>query len=135
VVAVEGFEGPGDVEGGVVPENGAFAGWMVEVRGFVEDFGGVGEDEEAVGKAFGDPEELEIVVWRLGFQMESGPFSEVRGVAAKIDGDVPDVTGEDANEFALGPGELVMQPAEDAFAGEGLVVLNKLGGKTGGGKR
>ena len=40
---------------------------------------------------------------------ESGPFSEVRGVAAKIDGYVPDVSGEDADEFALRLLELVVQ--------------------------
>ena len=36
------------------------------------------------------------------FEVESGPFAEVRGVGPKIDGDVPDVSGEDADEFALG---------------------------------
>lgn len=38
---VEGFEGPTDVEGGVVPEDGTFSGGMVKVGGLVEDFGGV----------------------------------------------------------------------------------------------
>jgi hypothetical protein len=36
--AIEGFEGPGDVEGGVIPEDGAFSGGVVEVGGFVKDF-------------------------------------------------------------------------------------------------
>src|ERR1700677_4434743 len=75
--AVESFERPGDIEGGVVPEDGAFAGGVVEVGGFVEDFSGVGEDEEAVGEAFGDPEELKIVVCGLGFEVKAGPFAEV----------------------------------------------------------
>ena len=66
---------------------------MVEVGGLVEDFGGVGEDEEAVGEAFGDPEELEGV----GAEVEAGPFAEVGGVGAEVDGDVPDMAGEDAN--------------------------------------
>ena len=39
---------------------------MVEVGGFVEDFGGIGEDEEAVGEAFRDPQELELVVAVIG---------------------------------------------------------------------
>ena len=132
--AIEGFEGPGDVEGGVVPEDGSFSGWVVGVGGFVEDFGGVGEDEEAVGEAFGDPEELQVVARGLSFQVKAGPPSEVRRVAAEVDGDIPDMTREHTDEFALRPGELVVQAAKDAFDGEGLVVLNESGGKTGRGK-
>jgi hypothetical protein len=40
--------------------------------------------------------------------MESCPFAEVWGIAAEIDGDVPDMTGENANEFALRLPELVV---------------------------
>jgi hypothetical protein len=133
--SVERFQRPGDVEGRVAPEDGAFSGWIVEISSLVKNFGGIGEDEEAVGKAFRDPEELELVAWRFGSQVESGPLPEVRGVAAEIDGDVPDVAGEYADELALGPGELIMQAAEDAFNRERLIVLDELGGKTGGGKR
>jgi len=104
---------------------------VVKIGGLVEDFGGVGEDEEAVGEAFGDPEELQVVARGLSFQVKAGPSSEVRRVAAEVDGDVPDMTGEDTDEFALGPAELVVQAAEDAFDGERLVVLNESGGKTG----
>ena len=132
--AIEGFEGPGDVEGGVVPEDGSFSGWVVGVGGFVEDFGGVGEDEEAVGEAFGDPKELEAVVRGRGLEVKSGPFAEVGGVAAEVDGEVPDVTGEDADELSLGLDELVVQAPEDAFGGEGLVVLDEVDGEAGGGK-
>jgi hypothetical protein len=127
--AVESFERPGDVEGGVVPEDGALAGGVIEVGGFVEDFGGVGEDEEAVGEAFGDPEELKVVVCGLGFEVEAGPFAEVGGVGAEVDGDVPDVSGEDADELALGLAKLVVKTAKNSFDGEGLVVLNELGGQ------
>lgn len=59
--SVQGLQRPGDVEGGVVPKDAALPGWVVEVGRLVEDFGGVGEDEEAVGEAFGDPEELERI--------------------------------------------------------------------------
>ena len=99
---------------------------MVEVSGFVENFGGVGEDEEAVGEAFGDPEEFERVVgdWP---EVEAGPLAEVGGAAAEIDCDVPNVAGEDADELSLGPSELVVEPPEDSLGGEGLVVLNELG--------
>ena len=132
--AVEGFEGPGDVEGGIVPENGTFSGRVVEIGGLVEDLGRVGEDKEAVGKAFRDPEELEVLAPRLSFEVEAGPFAEVGGVPAEIDGDVPDMPGEDADKFALGLVELVMQAAEHALDGKGLVVLDELFRKPGGGK-
>jgi len=102
--------------------------------GLVEDFGRVGEDEEAVGEALGDPEKLEIVVRRLSFEVEAGPFAEIGRVATKIDGDVPDMPGENADKFALGLAELVMQTAEHAFDGKGLVVLDELFRQTGGGK-
>jgi hypothetical protein len=85
-----------------------------------------------VREAFGDPEELQVVVRGLGFEMESGPLAEVRGVAAEVDRDVPDVAGEDADEFALGLAELIVKAAKDPFDGERLVVLDELCGETGG---
>ena len=66
--------------------------------------------------------------------MKAGPFAEVRGVAAEVDSDVPDMAGEDADELALGLAELVVKAAEDAFDGEGLIVLNELRGEAGCGK-
>ena len=51
---------------------------MIEVGGFVEDLRGAGEDEEAVREAFGDPEELEGMGGGWGFEVEAGPFAEVR---------------------------------------------------------
>jgi hypothetical protein len=42
--------------------------------------------------------------------------------------------GEDADKFALGLAELVMQTPEHAFDGKGLVVLNELFRETGGRK-
>lgn len=128
------MERPGDVEGRIVPEDRAFASRIVQVGGLIEHLGSVGEDEEAVGEALGDPEELEVVVRGLSFEVEARPFAEVGRVAAKIDGDVPYVTGEDTDEFALGLTELIMQAAEHALDGKGLVVLDELFRKTGGGK-
>jgi hypothetical protein len=113
--SAERFQRPGDVEGRIVPEDGTFASRIIEISGLVKNFGGIREDEEAVGKAFRDPQELELISWRFALQVKSGPLSEVRGVAAQIDGDIPDMAGEYADELALRPGVLVMQPAEDAF--------------------
>ena len=128
------FEGPGDGEGGVVPANAALAGGVVEVGSLVEDFGGGGEDEEAVGEAFGDPEEFEFAGFVQGPKVEGGVLAEVGRVAAEVDGDVPDVAGEDADELALGLAELVVEAAEDAARGEGLVVLDEVRGEPGGGE-
>jgi hypothetical protein len=100
---------------------------VVDVGGLVEDFGGVGEDEEAVGEACRDPEKFEGLVFGWGFEVESGPFAEVGGTGSEVDGDVPDVAGEDPNQLALGLSELVVEAAENALGGEGLIVLNKFG--------
>ena len=54
------------------------------------------------------------------------------GHSAEIDGDVLDMTGEAADELALGPAELIVEAAQDAAGGEGLVVLGEVGGQTGG---
>jgi hypothetical protein len=107
-----------NAEGWVVPEDGTFSFGVVEVGGFVEDFSCVGKDEEAVGEAFGDPEELDFVGGGLGFEVKAGPFAEVGRVAAEIDSDVPDMAGEDSDEFALWFAELVVQAPKDAFDGE-----------------
>ena len=87
-----------------------------------------------MGEAFGDPEQLEVIVARLSFEVEASPFAEVRRVAAEIDGDVPDMSGEDADKFPLGLAELVMQAAEHALNGKRLVILDELFRETGGRK-
>jgi len=87
-----------------------------------------------VGETFRDPQQLEIVLRGLHLEVEARPFAEVGRVVAKIDGHVPDVTGEDTHEFALRLLNLVMQAAEYALDGKGLVVLDESARKTGGGK-
>lgn len=59
--------------------------------------------------------------------MKTFPFAEVGGAGPEVDGDVPDVTGEDADELSLGFTELVVKAAEDAFGREGLVILDEMG--------
>jgi len=74
------IERPGDVEGGIIPDDTAFAGWVVEVGGAVEDLGGLGQDEEAVSEAFGDPEELKRLCGARWTEMKASEFTEIRGV-------------------------------------------------------
>jgi hypothetical protein len=124
------IERPGDAEFGVVPQYAALARRVVATSGLVENFGGVGENEEAMSKAFGDPEEFELPVVIAGLEIESCPAAEVGRVATKIDGNVPDVTGEDANEFPLRMTELVVKTTKNTACGKRLVVLGEGRGKT-----
>jgi len=59
--------------------------------------------------------------------MEPRPLAELRRIGAKIDGDVPDMSCEDANEFALRLTQLIVKAAKHAPGGEGLIVLSELG--------
>lgn len=124
--AVKRLDRPIDGKDGIVPEDGAFSGPVVEVRGLVEDLCGVREDNKAVGKAFGNPEELQLVSGGLGFQMESGPSAEVGGFAPKIDRHVPNMAGENSDELGLRPAELIVKAAKYSFDREGLIVLHKI---------
>jgi hypothetical protein len=124
------IEGPRDGEVWVVPEDGAFAGRVVAASGLVEDLGGIGQDEEAMRKTFGNPQELKFAVVVTGLKIERSPTAEVWRLRTEIDGDVPDVAGEDADEFSLGMTELIVKSAEDAPRGKRLVVLGEGRGKT-----
>ena len=87
-----------------------------------------------MGKAFGNPEELELAVVVEGLEIEGGPAAEVGRVTTEIDGYIPDVAGEDANEFALRMTQLVVEPAENAACGKRLIVLSEDRRKTEGGE-
>ncbi len=82
-----------DSESGIIPADATFAGWMIEAGGLVEDAGGFGEGEEAVGESFGDPETVELVAC----EMDAGPAAEVRGVRTDVHYYVPDMAEEDAH--------------------------------------
>jgi hypothetical protein len=123
------IERPGDSECRIVPEDGPFTGRIVASSGLVEDLGGFRKDEEAVRKAFGYPEKLELAIVVTRLEVEGGPPAEVGRVSAKIDGDVPDVTGENADEFTLWVPELVMKAAEYTPRGKRLVILGEDRGK------
>lgn len=87
-----------------------------------------------MGEALGNPKELEFSGIVPRFKVEARPFTEVGRIAAKIDGDVPDMAGEHANQFPLGLAELIMKASQDASGGERLVILYKMGGQTGRGE-
>lgn len=80
--AAEFMQGPGDGELWVVPEDGALSLGVVEVRRLVQDFSGFGEDQEAVGEAFGNPQKLEVAGRGERLEVEAGPSAKVRRVAA-----------------------------------------------------
>ncbi len=132
--APELLEGPVDGERGVAPKDGALPRGKVEVGRLVENLGGVGEDEKSVGEAFRDPKELQLACFGGRSKVEARPPAEVRRAAPQVDGNIPDMAGEDAHELALGLAKLIMQAAENAFARERLVVLNEVAGKTCGSK-
>lgn len=84
-----------------------------------------------MGEAFGDPEQLDVIIPGLRFQVEAGPFAEAGRITTQIDSNVPYMAREYPDEFSLRLSELVVQTSEDAFYGKGLVVLDKLGWETG----
>jgi hypothetical protein len=128
--AIEDFEGPRNVEGGVIPEDGAFALRIVEVSGLVENLGGLGENQKTMGKPFRNPKRLEVSGFCEGFEVKPGPFAEVRRVGAEVDRDVPDVPRDNANEFPLGLTKLIVEPAENSPSRKRLVILNELSRET-----
>ena len=119
---IEGFvDAPVDGEVGVVPEDAAVAGLVPEGGAFVEHFGVVAEDAEAVGEAGGDPEHVAV----LGGELGAGPLAEGGGAAADVDGDVEDGAAGAADELSLRLLELVVQAADDASARVRMVVLGE----------
>jgi len=117
----EALERPGDGEFRVVPADGAFVLGGVVVGGFVEDVGGFGEDEEAVGEAGGDPEDAFV----FSGDVDPDGVAEGWGVFANVESDVEDFAAADAEEFSLGVLDLVVKSAEDAAGGTGMIVLDE----------
>ena len=123
------MERPGDREFRIVPEDGTLAGRVVATSRFVEDLSGLGKDEEPVSEAFGNPEKFEFALVIAGLEVEGGPAAEIGRITAEIYGDVPDMAGENADEFALRMPELVVKAAENTASGKRLVVLGEGRGK------
>lgn len=130
LAAIELVNGPTNCELWIVPNDRALTSRVVEIGCLVEDLRCVREDEKSVGKSFGNPEELEVAVVGKRCEMKAGPAAEVRRAGAEVEGNVPDVARQNADELALGFPELVVQAAEDTLAGERLIVLDELAGET-----
>ncbi len=121
-----GLDGPVDADIRVVPGDGAFGGGCVEAGAFVLDFGGVGEGEEGVAEAFGDPELTHV----FGGEFDGEVATEGGGADAEVDGDIEDGAVGAAYELAHGGSHiLVVEAAEDGLAGAGVVVLDEVGGE------
>ena len=65
------------------------------------------------------------LAFALPVQFYRKPFAEHFGAAAQVHNYVLHTTFNDGNQFALGR-NLVMQAAQDSFAAEGDVILNKV---------
>ena len=133
-LTAEQVERPGDVQGGIVPQDGAFAGRIVEIGRLVENFGCLRNDQKTVGEALRDPQQIQIAGLREGLEIEGRPSAEFGRVAAQIDGDIPDMPRKHPNQLSLGPAELVVKTTENAPAGAGLIVLGEAGRQTGRGE-
>ena len=83
-------------------------------------------------ESLGDPKHLNFIGRGKGLEVKAGPFAEAGRVRAEIDRDVPDVAGEDADEFSLGFDQLIVEAAQHTPDGEGLIVLDEAGGQAGG---
>jgi hypothetical protein len=121
--AVELLQRPLNADLGIVPEHTAIAGRIVAASRLVEHLSGFGDNEESVGEALWNPEEFELAFGIPRLKMEAGPAPEVGRVTAEIDGNVPNVPGEDPNEFALRMTKLVVKAPKNAANGKRLIVL------------
>jgi len=119
---------PVDAQIRIVPANAALGRRVVVVGGLVEEFGEFAQHHEAVGETFRYPQ-LAMVV---GGQAHGDPLAEMRRAATDIHSDIEDFASGNADQFALGIFQLVMQPAQHAFLRARMVVLDKLRVEAGG---
>ena len=75
-----------------------------------------------MGKPFWHPQ----LVLVFSGKVRAYPFAERRRAAPDIHGHVEYFSVHHTHQFALGAVKLIVQAAQDAFHGAGVVVLNKL---------
>ena len=112
---------------GIVPDDAALVLGRPVVGGFVEEFSGIGEDDETMGESWWYPE-LPLVFSRKDF---SDPFAEGWRTLADIDGHVEYLSGYCPDKFALWLLYLVMEAAKNIPLGSGVVVLHECGFEAG----
>ena len=103
---------------------------MVKIGGFIQDVGGLGEDEKSVGETFRNPQQPDDVSQFRAFQIESRMATEIGRFRTKINRDIPDMSAQNTHKFSLRTTKLVVQSAENATLRMGLIILHKTGWKS-----
>ena len=93
----------------------------VEIAGLVQHRGAVFQRQEAVGKARRNPGHALV----LGRQHETGRLAEGGRATADVHGHVEDGAFHHADKLALRLLDLIVQTAQHALGGMGLVVLHE----------
>src|SRR5215203_556124 len=119
------FDGPGDGEGGIAPQDDDLIFPVVELGALVSHVGRLGEDAEAVGEPRRHVELPQV----LSGENFSYPLAESGGVRADVHGHVEDLALDGAHELSLGLAELGVEAAQRAADGEGVVVLEEVLGQ------
>src|SRR5437868_5180722 len=102
---------PFDSDFGIVPDDAALVLGEPVIGRFVEELGGLRQDDESMRKTGRHPQLLVVVVR----QHHTDPLAEGRRALANIDDDVEYFALDNAHEFALRMLDLIMQPAQHAL--------------------
>jgi hypothetical protein len=114
---------PRDGKVGVVPDDPAFALRIINCIHAVDDIRWlIPQDAKAMRKPSGNPQEVAVVIAHL----QGRVLTERTGVAAEIDGDVPDAALYHADKFSLCGCVLKMQPSQHSGPRSRVVLLNEL---------
>src|SRR5262245_43360603 len=115
------FERPIDLQVGVVPLHADLALRVVKIVAFVYDLRGLAGDAEAVSEPRRDVNLAEV----FSRQPDADPLPEVWRAAPNVDRHVVDLALDHANQFALRPAKLRVQPAYRASLRPRMVVLDE----------
>jgi len=90
------------------------------IRGLIEKFGDIGQDQKTVREPFRNPELAPV----FGGKANARPFAAGRRTFAHVDCHVKDFADNTAHQFSLWLPNLVMKPAQHAFERAGMIVLH-----------
>src|SRR6185295_1259542 len=99
---------PGDRQPRIVPGDPDLARRVVKIGAFVLDLGDRADDAEAVG----EPGRYVALPEVFRRERDRDPPPEHRGAAPDVHGNVVHLALDDANQLALRPADLQVQPAE-----------------------